>query len=458
VELIFEPMHVVAGQVAARELSPVEVAEAALGQIERHGERLNPFITVTAELARQMARDAEREITSGNYRGALHGIPVVLKDLLATRGIRTTGGSQVLRDWAPDDDATVVRLLRDAGAVFLGKTGMPEFAVCPTSTNPFYGAVHNPWNEQYDTAGSSSGTAAAIAAGMAWAGPGSDTGGSIRMPATACGIVGLKPTWGRVSLRGVLPLCIMHDHIGPMARTVRDTALLMQALAWYDPHDPFCRDVPVDDYVAPLEDGVAGLRLGVLADDGGPAVEPQIQAAFERAVTTLEQLGAELVEVRLPGSYELVRGPVVVLEDVQTAADYQHYFPDRAAELSPQFRAFAESGLRRTGIEHELARRETNNALHQFERALGDVDLLLTPGTSVFPPPAGEERLELLRFTNLWDVNGWPAISVPVGLSSDNLPIGLQIVGKPWQEALVLRAARTVEREHAPAYPPPGLA
>jgi Asp-tRNA(Asn)/Glu-tRNA(Gln) amidotransferase A subunit family amidase len=277
------------------------------------------------------------------------------------------------------------------------------------------------------------------------------------MPATACGIVGLKPTWGRVSLRGVLPLCVMHDHIGPMARTVRDTALLLQALARYDPADPCSRDAPVDNYLAGLEDGVAGLRVGVLVEDGGPAVEPQIQAAFDRAVATVGGLGAELVEVRLPGSYALVNGPVVVLEDVQAAADYRRYFPERAAELSPQFRAFAESGLRRTGVELELARRAAVNALHQVERALRDVALLLTPGAGVFPPPAGDELLELLRFTNLWDVNGWPAISVPIGLSSESLPIGLQIVGKPWQEALVLRAARAVEREHGLAYPPPGV-
>jgi aspartyl-tRNA(Asn)/glutamyl-tRNA(Gln) amidotransferase subunit A len=371
--------------------------------------------------------------------------------------VRTTGGSRVLADWVPEEDATVVRLLREAGAISVGKAGMPEFAVCPTSTNPFYGAVRNPWNPAYDTAGSSSGTGAAIAAGMCYAGPGSDTGGSIRMPAAACGIVGLKPTWGRVSLRGVLPLCILHDHVGPMARTVRDAAIMMQALAWYDRDDPYCRDAPVDDYVSGLEDGVEGLRVAMLVDDGGPVVEPEIESAVGDAMRTLQQAGAQTADVRIPDAYRLVWDAIPAIEEAETAADYGHYFPDRASELSPIFREFTESGLRRTGVEVQRAQRVVRNALHQVERALAEFDLLVSPTLGIFPPPAGEERLELLRFTNLWDVNGWPAISVPCGLSSESLPIGVQIVGRPWQEALVLRAARAVERGHALTFPPTGV-
>jgi aspartyl-tRNA(Asn)/glutamyl-tRNA(Gln) amidotransferase subunit A len=395
---------------------------------------------------------AEREIVSGAYRGPLHGVPIVLKDLLATAGVRTTGGSRVLGEWIPDDDAEVVRRLNESGAISVGKTGMPEFAVCPTSTNPFHGAVRNPWNDTFDTAGSSSGTAAAIAAGMAYCGPGSDTGGSIRMPAAACGIVGLKPTWGRVSLRGVLPLCVLHDHVGPMARTVRDTALLMQALAGYDPADPYSRDMPVDDYVSGLEDGVAGLRIAVLVNDGGPAVEPEIQTAVERALSTLEDAGARLETVDLPFVYELIWDVIPPLEETETAADYARWLLERPEDLSPQFREFASRGLTRTGVEVQQARRRMLNDLHQVERALRDYDLLVSPTLGVFPPPAGEERLELLRFTNLWDCNGWPAISVPVGLSSANLPIGLQFVAHPWQESLTLRAARVIERVHGLAY------
>jgi aspartyl-tRNA(Asn)/glutamyl-tRNA(Gln) amidotransferase subunit A len=445
-ELAFEPMHVVAARIRARELSPVEVIEAALAQVAARGEQLNPFITLTADLALEMARAAEREVANGTYRGPLHGIPVVLKDLLQTAGVRTTGGSRVLADWVPDEDAAVVTRLHEAGAVFVGKTGMPEFAVHPTSTNPFWGAVRNPHNPRFDTGGSSSGTAAAIAAGMAWCGPGSDTGGSIRIPAAACGIVGLKPTWGRVSLRGVLPLCTLHDHVGPMARTVRDTALLLQALAGYDPDDPYARDAPVEDYSAGLEDGVAGLRVALLVDDGGGPVDSVIQRAVERGYAILASAGAMLEEVRLPFLHELVFETVTILEETETASDYERYLRERPDDLSPAFRAFATRGLERSGIEVQRARRKTLNAVHQIERALRGYDLIASPTLSTFPPPAGEELLELVRFTTPWDVNGWPSISVPTGLAANDLPIGLQLTARPWQEALVLRAARVVER------------
>ncbi len=238
-----------------------------------------------------MARERDAELEDGIDRGPLHGIPVVLKDLLQTTGVRTTGGSRAFESWVPDEDATVVRLLRDAGAVFIGKTGMPEFANQPTSTNEVFGAVHNPWNLELDTSGSSSGTGAAVAAGMAWCGPGSDTGGSIRMPAAACGLVGLKPTYGRVSLRGVMPLAASRDHIGPMARTVEDAAMLMNVLAWYDEDDPCSRDAPVDDYAADLDQGMTGLRVASFHDDGKEPVPTDILDGFMNGLRTLEAGG-----------------------------------------------------------------------------------------------------------------------------------------------------------------------
>src|SRR5690554_3406400 len=237
-DVVFEPMYLVAGLLRRREVSCVELVEAALVRVDAQGERLNPFITLTAEQARAIARERDAELANGVDRGPLHGIPIVLKDNLDTAGVPTTGGSAVYRERVPEEDATVVRRLAEAGAISIGKTNMPEFAEEPTSINPTYGGVRNPWNPELDTAGSSSGTAAAIASGMAWCGPGTDTGGSIRMPAAACGLVGLKPTYGRVSLKGVLPLAASLDHVGPMARTVRDAALLMGALAGFDPDDP----------------------------------------------------------------------------------------------------------------------------------------------------------------------------------------------------------------------------
>ncbi|HEX5167394.1 MAG TPA: amidase [Thermomicrobiales bacterium] len=454
VELAYEPMYVVAERIARREVSPVELVETALARVATDGERLNPFITLTADLAREMAREAEREIANGGYRGPLHGIPVVLKDLLQTRGVRTTGGSQILGDSVPDEDATVVRLLREAGAIFVGKTGMPEFAVLPSSGNPFYGPVRNPWDVTRDTGGSSSGTAAAIASGMAWCGPGSDTGGSIRIPAAACGIVGLKPTWGRVSLRGVLPLCAMMDHVGPMARTVRDTALLMQVLAGYDADDRYSRDAPVDDYVAQLEDGIAGLRVAWLVDDGHGPVEREIVEAVAGGVETLRAAGVEVTEVTMPFLNALLWEVLPVLEQVEAAADYEEWLRDRPEQFSEEFRSFAEAGLRTSATEIVRARRRMQHGLHEVERTLAGFDLLVSPTLSLFPPEAGVDDIELVRLTCLWDNNGWPAISVPVGLSAGGLPIGFQIVGRPWHEARVLRAARVIEHSHALTFPP----
>ncbi len=452
--LAFEAMYVVAERVARQEVSPVELVEAAIERVAADGERLNPFITLTVDLAREMAREAEREIGQGRYRGPLHGVPVVLKDLLQTRGVRTTGGSRILADSVPEEDATVVRLLREAGAVFVGKTGMPEFAGLPSSANPFYGPVRNPWDETRDTGGSSSGTAAAIAAGMAWCGPGSDTGGSIRIPAAACGIVGLKPTWGRVSLRGVLPLCAMMDHVGPMARNVRDTALLMQVLAGYDVEDSYSRDRPVDDYVSRLDDGISGLRVAWLVDDGHGPIDAAILAAVEGGIGTLRAAGAEIAEVAMPFLDELLWEVLPPLEQAEAAADYEDWLRERPNDFSDEFRSFAEAGMGLSAAEVVRARRRMEHGLHHVERMLDGYDLVVSPTLSIFPPQAGVDDIELVRLTCLWDNNGWPAISVPVGLSERGLPIGFQIVARPWQEELVLRAARVIEREHALSFPP----
>lgn len=452
-DLIFEPMHVISERVARGELSSESVTEAALGQVGALQPHLNPFVTITADMALDMARNADREISSGRYRGPLHGVPIVLKDLFETAGVRTTGGSKTRETVVPDRDAAVVGMLRDAGAVFIGKSGMPEFACTGTSTNPTYGFVRNPWNPAYDPAGSSSGTGAAIAAGMAWCGPGSDTAGSIRMPSSACGLVGLKPTYGRVSLRGVLPLNSALDHVGPMARTVRDAALLLQALAGYDHEDPHAREAPVDDYTAALEDGVEGLRVAVLAH-GDVQVEPTIDAAFRAGVRTLESAGALLEEIEIPNLRQ-VAGPLFT---VGILSHYDHLLDEQPESLSPYFTATLRRARERTQIDVMTAWREVQNGLHQIERLLRPYDLAVSPTLAVYPPAAGElTHGELLQLTAVWNLNGWPAISVPAGLSPDNVPVGFQIIGRPWTESLVLRAARAIETRHALPFPPIGL-
>lgn len=455
-DTIFESMQAVGKRLRRREVSAEELTLAALEQIERWGARINPFITLTADLALEIARERDAELADGIDRGPLHGIPVVLKDLFQTAGIRTTGGSKALENWIPDEDATVVRLLRDAGAVFVGKTGMPEFASQPTSTNITFGAVHNPWNLELDTSGSSSGTGAAIASGMAWCGPGSDTGGSIRMPAAACGLVGLKPTYGRVSLRGVLPLAASRDHIGPMARTVADAAMLMNALAWYDEDDPYSRDQPVADYTTDLEHGVGGMRVAVFSDDGGEPVPADILAAFENGVRTLSEAGAAVESVDLADLHMLLK-----TDDIFAPEMYSHYaylLPEHATDLSEGVRQTLEIGRDIGGAKVIDAIRTRDAVLHQIDRRLHGFDFAVSPTLGVHLPPAGVECEPLLRFTRVWDHNGWPAITVPAGLSSETgMPVGFQIIGRPWTEALLLRAARVVEHEHALSFPPTGL-
>ncbi len=455
-EVVYEPMYVVAGMLRRRELSSVELVDAALESVGRWGERLNPFVTQTAEAAREVALERDAEFASGIDRGPLHGIPIVLKDLFDTAGVRTTGGSAVYRERLPDEDATVVRLLREAGAISIGKTGMPEFAEEPTSINPTYGAVRNPWNPTFDTAGSSSGTAAAIAAGMAWCGPGSDTGGSIRMPAAACGLIGLKPTYGRVSLKGVLPLAASLDHVGPMARTVRDAALLMRVLAGFDALDPHSRDAPVPDYAAHLEGGIAGLKVAAFFEDGGEPVSVDILAGFRAGLRTLEGAGAEIQQVDLSFMRDLNEDGAMYLAEV-----YDHYgalLEEHADQFSPYVRRVLELGREITGAEVMAERRARDAKLHRVERALAGFDLAVSPTLALHPPAAGEACLPLVRFTSIWDQNGWPAITVPVGVSKEHgLPIGFQIIARPWQEPLLLRAARVIERVYGLEFPPPDL-
>ena len=455
-DIIFEPMHVVGQRLRRRETTSEELTRAVLRQIDRWGERINPFVTLTAELALEMARERDAELADGVDRGPMHGIPVVLKDLFQTAGVRTTGGSRALADWVPDKDATVVRLLRDAGAVFVGKTGMPEFATEPTSTNETFGAIHNPWDLALDTSGSSSGTGAAVAAGMAWCGPGSDTGGSIRMPAAACGLVGLKPTYGRVSLRGVLPLAASRDHIGPMARTVTDAALLMNALAWYDQDDPYSRDAPIDDYAARLDDGVHGLRIAAFSDDGGDPVPADILDGFKEGLHTLEVAGAVIEPIDLADLMSRLE-----TDDIFAPEMYSHYarlLEEKPELLSAPVLQTLEQGRDTSGARVMDAIRDRDAVLHQIDRRLRGFDLAVCPTLGVQLPPVGERCEPLLRFTRTWDHNGWPAITVPVGLSSETgMPVGFQMIGRPWSEALLLQAARVIEHERALNFPPSGL-
>lgn len=432
-----------AARVRAREVSPVALVEEALSRIAARDADLNAFQLVLAEQALAEARAAEREIAAGGWRGPLHGVPVAIKDLLDLAGTPTTAGSKLLDGGPRDRDAAAVERLRRAGAIVVGKTRLAEFAYSPGSNNPHYGPTRNPHDATRDAGGSSSGSGAAVAAGMVFAALGSDTGGSVRIPAALCGIVGLKPTFGRVSLAGAVPLAWSLDHVGPMTRTVRDAALLLEAIAGHDPDDPRTGVLPVPDTSEALSLGVRGLRIGVLGDDGEhePLGTSEAEQTWRTGLDALAGAGATLVSVDLPvlASLRVVNGAVCAME---AAAFHRPMLRTRSKDYGEFARlrllsahAYAPGAFIRAQQVRAAGRRE-------FEERCRGFDLLSTP---TMPGPAPRLGVPAsTRFTAPFNLLGWPAISVPVGRTAEGLPLGLQLVGRPWEEATVLRAAVVV--------------
>jgi aspartyl-tRNA(Asn)/glutamyl-tRNA(Gln) amidotransferase subunit A len=446
--------------IRAREISPVSLLEACLARIATLEPRLNAFITVTADLAREQAREAEREIQAGRYKGPLHGIPVAVKDLFATKGIRTTAGSRILADWVPTEDATVVRRLREAGAVLLGKLGLHEFAYGISSVNPHFGDVRNPWDTTKIPGGSSGGSAVAVVASEAYAALGSDTGGSIRIPAALCGCVGLKPTFGRASLFGAVPLSWSLDHPGPLARTVRDVALAMTTIAGYDPRDPVSADRPIADLLAGIDRGARTLRVGVPTDHVWDECDPAIAASVRAAIEALARAGAEVREIRWPRAAEYARAASAIL-GVEARAYHEGAFPGRSSEYGPLVRARLSS---QGDVDAETYARSMK-LLREARAGVADRDL---DGVDVLAMPTVPTRAwtieeakevgrpsEWTRITRIFDLTGQPAVSLPCGFDPDGLPIGLQFAARMWDEAAALRAARAYELVRGPFPLPP---
>jgi len=439
-----------AAMVRRKAVSPVELTQACLARIERLNPALNAFITVTGEQALREARDAEAEIQKGKWRGPLHGVPVALKDLFDTAGVRTTAGSGVFKDRVPEQDAEVVRRLRAAGAVLLGKLNMHEFAYGGTSVATYFGAVHNPWKLDRIAGGSSGGSAAAVAAGLCYGALGSDTGGSVRQPAAYCGIAGLKPTYGRVSTRGAVPLSWSLDHVGPMCRTVGDVALLLQGIAGYDPQETTSVDAPVPDYTQALRTKISSLRLGVPRRVFFEQIDPEIAAAVNQAIEALRKLTAGVRDVELPPYRTL---PVVAAE----AWAYHAAYVAKTPELyQPSVLLRVESGKNITAEAYIAGRRELDRLRRAVREVFTAVDLLITPTTPISPATIAESTEAdvpqpggvtfSLRNTQPFDIFGLPAISVPCGFTSSGLPIGLQISGPHWGEPAVLALAHAYEQ------------
>ena len=438
-------------RIARRAVSPVEAARACLARIERLQPKLNAFLAVTADRALAEAAAAEREIAAGESRGPLHGVPMALKDLFDTDSVPTTAGSKILAHNMPRSDAAVVERLRAAGLVLLGKTHMHEFAYGTTTDNPHYGPCRNPWDLGRSPGGSSGGSGAALAAGLCPVSLGTDTGGSIRIPAAACGVAGLKPTLGRVSRRGVIPLAWSFDTVGPMARTVEDLALLLNVVAGPDPADEWCSTRPVEDFARDLERGVAGLTLGLPRDrsfhDG---VEPDIAAAVGAAVAVLEGEGARRVEVPLPWMARAHTAHHAILA-VEASAYHGTWLRLCPGDYGDAMRTALELGELIPAVDYVNARREQTQVRMLFQFALTQADVLVLPTLPRSPLRIGEAMsrepdVAWNRLLTPVNVAGYPAASVPCGFDGSGLPVGLQIVGRPWEEALVLRVARAYER------------
>ena len=435
--------------VRKRKVSPVELITACLAQIGKVNPVLNAFITITAESALSQARDAEDEIQHGKWRGPLHGIPIALKDLFDTAGVRTTAASGVFKDRIPTEDAEVVRRLKSAGSVLVGKTNMHEFAYGGTSVISYFGAVHNPWDLSYIAGGSSGGSAAAVAANLCFGALGSDTGGSIREPATYCSIVGLKPTYGLVSTRGVIPLSWSLDHVGPMTRTVADAAVILQAIAGYDVLETTSQQMGVPDYSAALQRKTSSLRLGIARDFFFAGLHPEVEAAINEALSVLRRLTAGLKEIKISVSAD-TSASVLRAEAYAYHAEFMAKTPElyQSGTLE-RLRAGAEV----TTLAYIGGLREISELRRSTQRAFESVDALVTP-TAPTPPrtileasadPARGAAPDL-RNTGPFDKNGLPTISIPCGFTTSGLPIGLQISGPSGGEAVVLQLAHAYEQ------------
>jgi aspartyl-tRNA(Asn)/glutamyl-tRNA(Gln) amidotransferase subunit A len=436
-------------QIRERSLSPVELTRVCLARIEKLNPKLNAFITVMADSALDDARRAEQEILRGDYRGPLHGIPIGLKDILDTAGVRTTAASALFKDRIPDEDAEVVRRLRAAGAIILGKQNLHEFAYGGSSMISLFGEIHNPWDTMRVTGGSSGGSAASVAAGLGFAAVGTDTAGSIRLPAAYCGVVGLKPTYGRVSARGVVPLSWSYDHVGPLANSVYDAALMLQVLAGYDPADPASIDAPVRDFAAALDQPLPKLRISIPRAFFFDDLHPEVAEAIEKAIGVFRLLHAEIREVKLevPTDRTLASAEAYAFHGPFIARSPQLYQPATLARIQSGANISASDALR--------ASRDLQASRHAIRKVFAEVDVLLTPTVPVPPPVIADlqehpedlrpQELIMLRNTRPFNVWGIPAISLSCGFTKDGLPIGLQLAAAPWQEGVVLQAAHVYE-------------
>ena len=442
-----ELSHLIKG----REVSCVEVTRAHLERCEALEPVLNSFITFMPEAALEAAGRADAEIAAGQYRGPLHGIPIGLKDLFYVKGVKNTSGVRIYDGFMPDYDSDVAARFQAAGAVLLGKLNLHPLAYGPQGENPDYGDMHNPWDPSRIAGGSSGGSGSATASGQCVLSMGTDTGGSVRIPSSLCGLVGLKPTYGRLSLRGITPLSWSLDHPGPMTRTVEDCALAMNALTGHDPARPSS-----PDYTAGLAEGVKGLRIGVVKEFFEEALDSQVESAVRSALNTLDDLGADVREASWPIHRHSMSISTTILM-AESAAFHRKILASHGPELPPAVRLRLEAGFFVSGADYVEAQRARTLFLEETRRIFEDFDILAGPTLPITAHAIGAGEVQigdvtlastpaLTQYTRPFNLNGNPAVTVPCGFSDEGLPIGLQLAGRPFEEGTTLRAAYAYEQ------------
>lgn len=443
--------------IGAGTCSSTEAIEACLTRIDRDNGKVNAFVTVVADKALEGARAADSEIASTGQRGPLHGVPIAHKDLYYTKGVRTTAGSKVRADFVPDYDSTVVARLHAAGMVMLGKLNTHEFAYGPTNDTSLFGACHNPWDLERVSGGSSGGSGAAVGIRMIPAATGSDTGGSIRMPAACCGVSGLKPTYGRVSRHGIFPLCWTMDHPGPLARSVEDCAVILQAIAGHDDNDTASATLPVPDYRAGLGAGVSGLRIGVPNRYFYDQSDAEVDTLVRAALSEYERMGARLVDIDI-AHIEHAAGAAMAIYLAEATAYHEDQISNDPTLYSEQVRTFLELGNQVLAKDYLHAQRYRTLLGHTIADLFDDIDILATPTLPIVAPLIGQAEVEirgdedsvfgaLLRNTEPFDLTGLPALVLPCGFSSDGLPVSLQLVSAAFDESRILAAGHAFQRE-----------
>ncbi|HHW37405.1 MAG TPA: Asp-tRNA(Asn)/Glu-tRNA(Gln) amidotransferase subunit GatA [Bacillales bacterium] len=450
-ELLFETIENAGNAINNKQISPVELTQMTLNQIRKHEPNVNAFITVMEEEALAEAKQLEAELMNNKVRGPLHGLPIAVKDILQTAGVKTTGGSKIFEDWIPDEDAVAVQKLRDSGAIIIGKANLHEFAMGATTENPHYGSTKNPWNVKRIPGGSSGGSAVATATGMAFGAVGSDTAGSIRLPAAMCGTVGFKPTYGVVSRRGCLPFSWSLDHIGPMTRTVRDAAIMLGVMKGYDQKDQASvkRNVPVlYDSLCDLK----GIKLGFYEPYMFAGIDADVRRGIDEAFRQLEVLGAEIVPIDLPGIDDALNAlKAIAQSEVLSVHEpllkkYGHLYGD---DLKYRF----EFGSDVSATAYIRAQRRRDQFVRETIKQMDGIDALVGP-TNVKPPfeigtmvpEMAISNMFTLGKTPLANILGFPSLSVACGFTSEKLPVGLQLIGKPFTDQRVLQIGDCYEK------------